>query len=64
MQAPTRRERDELPPIPTNQGDLFRPMCGQSVAAQRELFGDETGEPPSPPDGPRIADLPGQTYFA
>jgi hypothetical protein len=64
MQAPPRRERDELPLIPTYQGDLFRPMCSRSVAAQRELFPDDSAEPASAPDGQRIPDLPGQTYFA
>ena len=55
--------RDELPPAPTYQGDLFRPMCGRSVAAQREMFPDDATDTPVSVDGPRHRDLPGQQTF-
>jgi hypothetical protein len=50
---------DQPPARPTLQGNLFSPMCAESVALQRDLFSTD----PPRPAGPRIPDLPGQTFI-
>jgi hypothetical protein len=49
-----------MPPAPTWQGNLFAPMPRESVAEQRVLF---TTDPLREHDGPRIRDLPGQSFL-
>ena len=65
---------DSKPAAPTTQGDLFRPMCGRNVAAQRDLFAaDVEGEQSAAKKAAlrksgqealsRVPDLPGQQTF-